>query len=115
MAKGGDVILEIDFQGAQQIKTIFSNAVTLFILPPSYEELRSRLIHRGEDKPEVIELRLKNAATEIAQAQNFDFVIINESFEDALLDLQSIVRSQRLRFSVQKRTRASVFKALNIL
>ena len=62
MAQGADVMLEIDFQGAMQIKRIFANAVLIFILPPSWEELRSRLERRGEDSPEVIELRLRNAA-----------------------------------------------------
>ena len=68
IAQGADVILEIDFQGALQIKRIFANAVLIFILPPSWEELRSRLERRGEDKPETIDLRLKNAAVEMAQA-----------------------------------------------
>ena len=79
--QGADVILEIDWQGALQIKRIFANAVLIFILPPSWEELRSRLERRGEDAPEVIELRLANARDEMAQARDFDFVIINELFE----------------------------------
>ncbi len=114
IAQGADVILEIDFQGALQIKKIFANAVSIFILPPSWEELRSRLERRGEDSPEVIELRLKNAQTEVAQAHNFDFVIINELFERALFDLKAIVHSQRLKFAAQRRTRADTFRALNI-
>ena len=114
IAQGADVILEIDFQGALQIKRIFANAVLVFILPPSWEELRSRLERRGEDSPEVIEVRLKNAATEMAQASEFDFVIINELFERALFDLKAIVHAQRLKFSAQRRARADTFKALNI-
>jgi guanylate kinase len=114
IAQGADVILEIDFQGALQIKRIFANAVLIFILPPSWEELRSRLERRGEDSPEVIELRLKNAAEEIAQVREFDFVIINELFELALFDLKAIVHAQRLKFSAQRRARADTFKALNI-
>ena len=114
IAQGADVILEIDFQGALQIKRIFANAVLIFILPPSWEELRSRLERRGEDAPEVIELRLKNAAVEMAQAREFDFVIINELFERALFDLKAIVHAQRLKFSAQRRARADTFKALNI-
>lgn len=114
MTQGADVILEIDFQGAMQVKKIFANAVTIFVLPPSWEELRSRLERRGEDAPEVIELRLRNAALEVAQAQHFDFVIINEMFDRALFDLKAIVHSQRLRFSAQRRARAEVFKALHI-
>jgi guanylate kinase len=114
IAQGADVILEIDFQGALQIKRIFANAVLIFILPPSWEELRSRLERRGEDAPEVIEVRLKNAAEEMAQAREFDFVIINELFERALFDLKAIVHAQRLKFSAQRRARADTFQALNI-
>jgi guanylate kinase len=114
MAQGADVILEIDFQGALQIKHIFANAISIFILPPSWEELRARLERRGEDSPEVIELRLTNAALEVAQVHQFDFVIINELFDRALFDLKAIVHSQRLKFSAQRRARAETFKALHI-
>ncbi len=114
MNQGADVILEIDFQGAVQIKRIFANAICIFILPPSWEELRSRLERRGEDSAEVIELRLKNAAIEVAQVAQFDFVIINELFDRALFDLKAIIHSQRLKFSAQKRARADTFKALHI-
>ncbi len=114
IAQGADVILEIDFQGALQIGKVFANAVSIFILPPSWEELRSRLERRGEDSEEVIEMRLKNAATEVAQVHHFDFVIINELFDRALFDLKAIVHSQRLKFSAQRRARAETFKALNI-
>ncbi len=115
VARGVDVMLEIDWQGALQIKRIFSNAVLIFILPPSWEELRSRLERRGEDSPEVIETRLKNAAEELAQAKEFDFVIINELFERALFDLKAIVHAQRLKYSSQRRARADTFAALGIL
>lgn len=115
ISAGGDVVLEIDWQGALQIKKIFANAILVFVLPPSLEELRSRLIRRGEDSPEVIELRLNNAREELAQASHFDFVIINEIFERALFDLKAIVHAQRLKFSAQKRARADTFKALNIV
>ncbi len=108
------MILEIDYQGALQIKRIFANAVLIFILPPSWEELRSRLERRGEDTPEVIETRLQNAATEMAQAKEFDFVIINELFERALFDLKAIVHAQRLKYTSQRRARADTFQALNI-
>ena len=114
VAHGADVILEIDFQGALYIKRIFSNAVLIFILPPSWDELQARLQRRGEDTTEVIELRLKNAALEMAQASEFDFVIINELFERAVFDLKTIVHAQRLKFSAQRITRAETFKALHI-
>ena len=112
MAQGADVILEIDYQGALQIKNIFANAISIFILPPSWEELRSRLERRGEDASEVIDVRMKNAAIEVAQVDKFDFVIINELFDRALFDLKAIVHSQRLKFSAQRRARAETFKAL---
>ena len=115
IAAGADVILEIDWQGALQIKRTFANAILIFILPPSWEELRARLERRGEDAPDVIELRLKNAAEEMAQAKEFDFVIINELFERALFDLKAIVHAQRLKFSAQRRARADTFKALHII
>jgi guanylate kinase len=114
MAMGADVILEIDFQGAVQIKNIFANAVCIFILPPSWEELRSRLERRGEDSPEIIDIRMKNAQLEVAQVEKFDFVIINELFDRALFDLKAIVHSQRLKISAQRRARAETFQALNI-
>mgnify|MGYP001362525531 CR=1 FL=1 len=114
VAMGADVILEIDFQGALQIRKVFANAVLVFILPPSWEELRSRLERRGEDAPEIIEMRLRNAAEEMAQADQFDFVIINELFERALFDLKAIVHAQRLRYSAQRRARADTFAALGI-
>jgi guanylate kinase len=114
IAQGADVILEIDCQGATQIKRIFSNAVLVFILPPSWEELRSRLERRGEDSAQTIELRLQNAAEELRQAKEFDFVIINELFERALFDLKAIVHAQRLKYSAQRRARADTFQALNL-
>ena len=114
MSQGADVILEIDFQGALQIKKIFANAATIFILPPSWDELRSRLERRGEDASEVIEVRLQNAALEMAQVQYFDFVIINELFDRAVFDLKSIVHAQRLKYLAQRRARAETFKALHI-
>jgi guanylate kinase len=114
MTQGSDVVLEIDFQGAIQVKRIFPNAVLIFILPPSWEELRSRLERRNEDSAETIELRLKNAAQEMEHAREFDFVIINELFERALFDLKAIVHAQRLRFAAQRIARADTFGALHI-
>ena len=114
ISQGADVILEIDFQGAIQIKKLFANAIGIFILPPSWEELRSRLERRGEDSAGVIEIRLKNAAIEVAQVSQFDFVIINELFDRALFDLKAVVHSQRLKYSAQRRARADTFKALGI-
>ncbi|MFM2450744.1 MAG: guanylate kinase [Pseudomonadota bacterium] len=114
IAGGQDVVLEIDWQGALQIKRIFPNAVLIFILPPSWDELAQRLNRRGEDQPEVIEQRLRNARNEVAQAEHFDFVIINSLFEAALFDLKTVVHSQRLKYRAQQRSKPSVFGALNL-
>ena len=114
LSAGDDVVLEIDFQGALQIKQLFAHAVLIFILPPSWDELRQRLMRRGEDHPEVIEQRMANAREEVAQARHFDFVIINALFETALFDLKTVVHSQRLRYAAQLRNRSQVFAALNL-
>ncbi|MCB1986969.1 MAG: guanylate kinase, partial [Burkholderiaceae bacterium] len=114
ISQGNDVVLEIDFQGALQIKGVFANAVLIFILPPSWDELRSRLERRGEDSADVIEMRLQNAAEEMAHVSRFDFVIINELFERALFDLKTIVHAQRLKYVAQRRARAETFLSLNI-
>ena len=115
LERGEDVVLEIDWQGALQIKQLFPHAVLIFILPPSWEELRQRLTRRGEDRAEVIETRMTNARQEVAQARHFDFVIINALFETALFDLKTVVHSQRLRYAAQMRNRSQVFAALNLI
>ena len=115
LARGEDVVLEIDWQGALQIKQLFAHAVLIFILPPSWGELRQRLNRRGEDPPEVIAQRMANARTEVAQARHFDFVIINGLFETALFDLKTVVHSQRLRYATQIRNKTQVFAALNLI
>jgi len=112
---GQDIVLEIDWQGALQIKKLFPHAVLIFILPPSWDELSQRLNRRGEDKPEVIATRLANARTEVAQARHFDFVIINSLFETALFDLKTVVHSQRLKYAAQARNRSQVFAALGLV
>ena len=112
---GEDVVLEIDWQGALQIKQLFSHAVLIFILPPSWTELQQRLHRRGEDRPDVIAQRMANARVEVAQARHFDFVIINALFETALLDLKTVVHSQRLKYAAQLRNRSQVFAALDLV
>ncbi|WP_312569645.1 guanylate kinase [Comamonas sp.] len=114
LSTGEDVLLEIDYQGALQVREAFPQAVLIFVLPPSWEELRSRLENRGEDAPEVIELRMKNAEEEMAQVGKFDFVIINELFESALFDLKAIIHAQRLKYVSQRRLRSDVFESLNL-
>jgi len=112
---GDDVVLEIDWQGALQIKHLFVHAVLIFILPPGWDELLQRLNRRGEDGPEVIATRMANARLEVAQARHFDFVIINALFETALFDLKTVVHSQRLKYLAQMRNRSQVFAALNLI
>ena len=114
IAQGVDVILEIDYQGAFQIKKVFANAVLIFILPPSLEELKSRIQRRGEDTDAHIGVRMENAKTEVQQARHFDFVIINELFDRALFDLKAIVHAQRLKFLALQRARPDTFKALSL-
>lgn len=115
LERGEDVVLEIDWQGALQIKRLFAHAVLIFVLPPSWDELRQRLQRRGEDGPDVIERRMANARTEVAQAIHFDFVIINAVFETALFDLKTVVHSQRLKYAAQSRNRSQVFRALGLI
>ncbi|MBL8359122.1 MAG: guanylate kinase [Rubrivivax sp.] len=115
LAAGEDVILEIDWQGALQIKQLFEHAVLIFILPPSWAELQQRLMRRGEDQPDVIAKRMANAREEVAQARNFDFVIINALFETALFDLKTVVHSQRLKYAAQRRNKSQVFAALDLI
>jgi guanylate kinase len=114
LAQGDDVVLEIDWQGALQIKRLFPHAVLIFVLPPSWDALMQRLNRRGEDSPEVIATRLANARTEVAQARHFDCVIINALFETARFDLKTVVHSQRLKFAVQKRAESQVFAGLGL-
>ena len=115
LARGEDVVLEIDWQGALQIKLLFEHAVLIFILPPSWDELRQRLQRRGEDRPEVIEKRMANARLEVPHARDFDFVIINALFETALFDLKTVVHSQRLKYAAQQRNKSQVFAALGLI
>ena len=114
LASGRDVILEIDYQGAFQVQQKLPQAQLIFILPPSMAEPHARIERRGEDAPEKIALRMENAKTEMAQAGKFDFVIINDRFEAALADLQSILAAQRLRAAAQRQRHAALFAALQI-
>jgi len=95
LAQGRDVLLEIDWQGAAQIRSQLPACVSVFILPPSRVELERRLRGRGSDSEAVIERRLANSRGEIAHAQEFDYIVVNDRFEDALDTLQAIVRAVR--------------------
>ena len=96
-----DIILEIDWQGAQQVRRLYPNAVSIFIIPPSREALRDRLQARGQDSDEVITQRLNGAIADMSHFIEFDFVVINDDFDTALENLRSIVEASRLRQSVQ--------------
>src|SRR5215510_6865575 len=98
--RGLDVLLEIDWQGAQQVRRVIP-AVGIFILPPSLDVLRTRLTNRGQDSAEVIARRMAKAEEKIAHAVEYDYVIINEDFDRAVRDLLSVVRAERLRASRQ--------------
>jgi guanylate kinase len=98
---GSDILLEIDWQGALQVRHLLPAAVGIFILPPSIEALSERLQQRGTDTPEVIARRLRAARDEIAHVDEFDYVIINKDFEVAVQDLQAIVRAERLSLRAQ--------------
>lgn len=98
---GNDVLLEIDSQGAQQVRKIFSNVVNIFVLPPSLEVLESRLKDRNQDSKEVIAKRMDAAKEEISHVSEYDYVIINDNMDIALRELVSVVQSERLRMSAQ--------------
>ncbi|MET4027891.1 guanylate kinase [Marinobacter sp. MBR-99] len=102
LATGRDVILEIDWQGAEQVRRLVPECVGIFIVPPSAEVLRERLIGRGTDAQEVIERRLAEAEEECRHAAEFDYLVVNDDFGVALADLLAITRAQRLKMSVQQ-------------
>ena len=112
LANGDDVLLEIDYQGALQVRDAFPQAVLIFIRPPSWEELRSRLENRGEDAPEVIELRMNTASNEVAKAKEFDFVITNELFASEMFELNTIIHAHRLIYTSPRRLRSDVCTSL---
>ena len=99
---GYDVVLDIDWQGARQIRQSFPSCCTIFILPPSLETLRKRLATRGQDSETVIDQRMREARAEISHSNEFDYLIINDDFSEALADLQSIVRNRKLHRPTQK-------------
>jgi guanylate kinase len=101
MAKGRDILLEIDWQGAAQVRRLMPQAESIFILPPSITELRRRLEGRGTDSAEVIERRMAMAREEISHALEADYLVVNDVFETALADLLAIGRTRRLRMDVQ--------------
>ncbi|HUN93399.1 MAG TPA: guanylate kinase [Burkholderiaceae bacterium] len=114
MRGGSDVLLEIDWQGARQVKRLFPQAVGVFILPPSIDALEARLHKRGQDSPSVITRRLLAAGSEIAHAPDFDYVIVNEVFDVAQGQLMAVVSATRLRYTSQALRNHSLFAQLGI-
>lgn len=112
--EGRDVLLEIDWQGARQIVQHYPNAIGIFILPPSIEALETRLLNRGQDAPQVISKRLLAAGGEISHASECQYVIINQEFSTALLQLQQIVAATRLRYATQAARHEELFSQLGI-
>ena len=112
LAKGIDVFLDIDWQGAQQVKALMPEAVGIFILPPSRVELERRLTGRGQDSQEVIDIRMAQAVSEMSHYQEYDFVIINDDFEQALSNLHTIIQSQRLTFTSQSQSHNDMLQDL---
>ena len=109
---GKDVILEIDWQGAQQVRALMPNAIAIFILPPSLKELKKRLTGRGTDSNEVIERRMAEAVSEISHYDEFDYIVINNNFDIALKELHSIFSSGRLAQTKQVEAHNNLIQAM---
>lgn len=112
MAQGEDVILEIDWQGAEQIRRLMPEAVSIFILPPSLDALRERLIGRATDDIGIIDRRMAQAVSEMSHYGEFDYLVINDEFDLALRDLQTIIRSRRLSIGWMQNYKADLIKGL---
>ncbi len=112
LKEGVDVILEIDWQGAQQVRPRMPGCVSIFILPPSRDELLKRLRGRGQDSEEIIQRRYQDAVGDMAHYSEYDYVVINDDFDDALVDLASIVRARRQRCEVQRGRQAGLIGSL---
>jgi len=109
-ASGRDLLLEIDWQGAAQVRRLYPESIGIFILPPSMAELERRLRTRAQDADAVIRRRLDNAAEEMSHAAEFKYAIINNNFDDARLDLRAIVRAERLAIALQLERHPEVFR-----
>ncbi len=112
MAAGRDILLEIDWQGAQQVRRLFPGCTGIFIMPPSVEELERRLRGRGQDSPQTIARRVAAALGEMHHVGEFEYVIINNKLQEAIEDLQSVVRAVRLRFAAQRDRHRTLFSFL---
>ncbi len=112
LATGVDVILEIDWQGAQQVRELVSEAVSIFILPPSQPELLKRLQGRGTDEQSVVDHRMANAVGEMEHYDEFDYLVINDDFNDALVQLQAVFNAQRLLLANQSQRHGALLSKL---
>ena len=112
LAEGYDLILEIDWQGAQQVRRLLPQAKSIFILPPTQEALRHRLTNRGQDSGEIIERRMRDAVSEMSHYVEFDYLVINDDFGHALEDLKAIFRANQLRASQQEQRHAGLLGEL---
>lgn len=112
LAQGVDVFLDIDWQGAQQVRMKKPSVTTIFISPPSKQELEKRLRNRGQDSEEVIASRMAQAQAECSHYQEFDYIIVNDNFEQAVSELNAIVLNQRLKCRQQAQTHAQLFAEL---
>jgi guanylate kinase len=112
-ARGADIILEVDVQGAASVRQLLMDSVSIFILPPSYEVLRQRLIARGTDSPQQLDVRLRNAPEELKQYSSFDYVIINDEIDRAAAQLASIIYAERARCMRQEPLLRVVFIIFN--
>jgi guanylate kinase len=108
--RGRDLVLEIDWQGAEQVRRLYPESIGIFILPPSMAELERRLRARAQDSDEAIRRRLRNAAAEMSHAVEFKYAIINNNFDDARQDLRAVVRAERLATGRQLERHPEVFK-----
>jgi guanylate kinase len=109
---GRDVLLEIDWQGARQIRTIMPECVSIFILPPSREALEHRLRGRGQDDAQTIGRRMREAISELSHYDEYDYLVVNDQFETALSDLRSIIRAERLRAERQQHQLTALIQSL---
>ena len=112
MQRGQDVILEIDWRGARQTRRLFPEAVTIFILPPSREVLEKRLRARAQDSEAVIARRMQEARSDISHYKEYDYLLVNDDFQKALADLQSIIRTRNLRREAQEKVLRSLLSSL---
>lgn len=112
LQSGQDVILEIDWQGARQVNTLFPSAKKIFIIPPSKDALRERLSNRGQDSDEVIETRLAGSLEEMSQYVNFDYLVVNDDFDTALSDLKAIITTNRLTLAHQQHQQLALLQKL---